>query len=55
MYAAAACISQLIAANKLLKTKKEPWWKRRVEWKLKRLNRDLDFMIILLVKRKTQL
>ena len=31
--------------------KKEPWWKRRLEGKLKELIRDLDFVNILLEKR----
>ena len=35
MYAAAAYVTELVGANKLPKTKKEPWWKRRLEGKLK--------------------
>ena len=31
--------------------KKEPWWKRWLDGKLKELNRDLDFVNILLEKR----
>ena len=41
-------VFELVGANKLQKTKKEPWWKRRSEGKLKELNRDLDFVNILL-------
>ena len=37
MYAAAAYVFKLVGANKLPKTKKEPWWKRRLEGKLKDL------------------
>ena len=37
MYAAAAYVFELVGANKLPKTKKEPWWKRRLEGKLKDL------------------
>ena len=40
-----------VGAKKLPKTKNEPWWKRRLERKLKELNRDLDFVDILLEKR----
>ena len=35
MYAAAAYVSELVGVNKLPKTKKEPWWKSRLEEKLK--------------------
>ena len=51
MYTAAAYVSQLVGANKLPKIKKEPWWKRRLEGKLKELSRDLDFVNNLLEKR----
>ena len=34
MHAAAAYVTELVGANKLPKTKKEPWWKRRLEGKL---------------------
>ena len=51
MYAAAAYVTELVGANKLPKTKKEPWWKRRLEGKLKELRRDLDFVNNLLEKR----
>ena len=51
MYAAAAYVTELVGANKLPKTKKEPWWKRRLEGKLKELSRDLDFVNNLLEKR----
>ena len=51
MYAAAAYVTELVEANKLPKTKKEPWWKRRLEGKLKELRRDLDFVNNLLEKR----
>ena len=44
MYAAAAYASELVGANKLPKTKKEPRWKRRLEGKLKEFSRDLDFV-----------
>ena len=50
-YAAAAYISELVGANKLQKTKKVYWWKRRLEGKLKELSRDLDFVNILLEQR----
>ena len=46
MYAAAAYITELVGANKLPRTKKEPWWKRRLEGKLKELSQDLDFVKI---------
>ena len=51
MYAAAAYVTELVGANKLQKTKKEPWWKRKLEGKLKELNPDLDFVNNLLEKR----
>ena len=51
MYAAAAYVSELVGANKLPKTKKKPWWKRRLEGKLKELSQDLDFVNNLLEKR----
>ena len=51
MYAAVVYVSELVEANKLPKTKKEPWWKRRLEGKLKELSRDLDFVNNLLAKR----
>ena len=51
MYAATAYVSELVRADKLPKTKKEPWWKRRLEEKLKELSRDLDFVNNLLQKR----
>ena len=51
MYAAAAYVTELVGANKLPKTKKELWWKRRLEGKLKELSRDLDFVNNLLEKR----
>ena len=51
MYAAAAYVTELVGANKLPKTKKEPLWKRRLEGKLKELSRDLDFVNNLLEKR----
>ena len=44
MYAAAAYVSELVGANKLPKTKKEPRWKRQFEGKLKELSRGLDFV-----------
>ena len=51
MCAAAAYFSELVGANKLLKIKKEPWWKRQLEGKLKELSRDLDFVNNVLEKR----
>ena len=51
MYAAVVYVSELVEANKLPKTKKEPWWKRRLEGKLKELSRDLEFVNYLLAKR----
>ena len=50
MYAAAAYVTELVGVNKLPKTKKEPWWKRRLEGKLKELSRDLGFVNNLLEK-----
>ena len=50
MYAAAAHVTELVGANKLPKTKKELWWKRRLEGKLKELSRDLDLVKTLLEK-----
>ena len=50
MYAAAAYVTELVGANKLPKTKKEPWWKRRLEEKLMELSQDLDFVNNLLEK-----
>ena len=50
MYAA-AYVTELVGANKLPKTKKEFWWKRRLEGKLTELIRDLDFVKNLLDKR----
>ena len=54
IYAAAAYFSELVGGNKLPKTKKEPWWKRRLEGKLKELSRDLDFVNNLLEKRNVK-
>ena len=51
MYAAAAYVTELVGANKLPETKKEPWWKRRLEGKLKELDRDLDLVNNLLEQR----
>ena len=51
MYATAAYVANLVGANKLRKTKKEPWWKRRLKEKLKELGRDSDFVNNLLEKR----
>ena len=42
MYAGAAYVTELVGANKLPKTKKEAWWKRRFEEKLMELSRHLD-------------
>ena len=50
MHAASAYVTELVGANKLPKTKKEPWRKRRLEGKLKELSRDLDFVNNLLEK-----
>ena len=44
-------VTELVGANKLPKTKKKSWWKRRLEGKLKELRRDLDFVNNLLEKR----
>ena len=52
MYAAAACVTELVGANKLPKTKNEPRWKKRLEGKLKKLSRDLDFVNNLLEIRR---
>ena len=52
LIAAAAYVSELVGANQLPKTTKGPWWKRRLEGKLKELSRDLDFMSNLPEKRK---
>ena len=41
----------MVGANELPKTKKETWWKRRLEEKLKELSRDLDFVNNLIKKR----
>ena len=51
IYGDTAYITELVEANKLPKTKKEPWWKRPLEGKLKELCRDLDFGNSLLEKR----
>ena len=51
MYVAAAYVSELVGANKLPETKKEPWWKRRLKGKLKELRRDLNFVNNLFEKR----
>ena len=51
MYTAAAYVTEMVGASKLPNTKKEPWWKRRLEGKLKELSRDLDFVDNLLEKR----
>ena len=51
MYAAAAYVTELVGANRLPKTKKQLWWKRGLEGKLKELSRDLDFVNNLLEKR----
>ena len=37
MYAAAAYVSELVGANKIPKTKMEPWWMRRLQGSLKEL------------------
>ena len=52
MYAVAAYVSELAGADKLPKTEKEPWWKRRLERKVKELSQDLDFVNNLLEKIK---
>lgn len=54
MHGAAAYASELFGANKIPKTKKEPCWKRRLDRKLQELNRDLDFLNILLEKRRNE-
>ena len=54
MYAAAAYVTELVGANKLPKTKKEPCWKRRLEGKLKELRRDFDFVNSLLEERNSK-
>ena len=51
MYAAAAYVPKLVGANKLPKIKKEAWWKRQLEGKLKELSRDLHFVNNLREKR----
>ena len=51
MYAAATYVSELVGANKLPKIKKEAWWKRQLEGKLKELSRDLHFVKNLREKR----
>ena len=51
MYAAAAYVSELVGANKIPKTKMEPWWMRRLQGSLKELGRDSDFVNNLLEKR----
>ena len=52
MYAAAvACVTKTVGANKLPRRNKEPWWKRRLEKKLKELSLDLNFVNNLLQKR----
>ena len=53
-YAAAAYVSELVGAYKLPNTKKERWWKRQLEGKLKQLNRDVNFVNILLEKRNNK-
>ena len=40
MYAATTYFSELVGANKLPNTQKEPWWKRQLERKLMKLCRD---------------
>ena len=49
-YAAVAYATELVRANKLPKTKKEPLRKRRLEGKLKEFSRDLDLVSSLLEK-----
>ena len=44
-------VSELVGANKHPKTKKEPWWKRRSDSKLKELSREVDFVNNLLEKK----
>ena len=51
IYIVAAYNSELVWGNKLPKTKKEPWWNRWLERKLKEFNQDLDFINILLKQR----
>ena len=51
MYAGAGYVSELVGANKHPKTKKEPWWKRRSDSKLKELSREVDFVNNLLEKK----
>ena len=41
----------MLGANELPNTKKETWWKRRFEEKLKELSQDLDFVDNLIEKR----
>ena len=54
IYTAAAYFTELVGGNKLTKTKKEPWWKRWLEGKLKELSRDLDFVNNLFEKRNVK-
>ena len=43
--------SELVRPNKLPRTKRELWGKRKLERKLKELNRHLNYVNILLEKR----
>ena len=40
MYTATTYFSELVGANKIPNTQKEPWWKRWLDRKLKELCRD---------------
>ena len=51
IYAAAAYGTELVGANNFQRLKKEPWWKRRLEGKLKELSQDLDFVSKIVEKR----
>ena len=55
IYIVAAYNSELVWGNKLPKTKKEPWWNRWLERKLKEFNQDLDFINILLKQRNKKM
>ena len=51
IYAGAALVTEMVGANKLKSKQKEPWWKRRLETKVREMNRDLGRINTLLEKK----
>lgn len=54
MHAKATHVSKLVEPNKTPNEKKEHWWNRGLEGRLKQLNRELVFVNMLLKKKKIE-